>query len=69
MPAKTPQPIVDQMAAWLNQIIADPETRQFLATSIPSEPFPGNPASLLAYLKDDIPRWAEAYRLSKIEPQ
>ena len=68
-PAKTPQPIVDQMATWLNQIIADPETRQFLATSIPSEPFPGNPASLLAYLKDDIPRWAEAYRLSKIEPQ
>jgi tripartite-type tricarboxylate transporter receptor subunit TctC len=68
-PAKTPQPIVDQMAAWLNQIIADPETRQFLATSIPSEPFPGDPASLLAYLKDDIPRWAEAYRLSKIEPQ
>jgi tripartite-type tricarboxylate transporter receptor subunit TctC len=68
-PARTPQAIVEQMAAWLNQIIADAETRKFFATAVPSEPFPGTPASLVAYLKDDIPRWAEAYRLSRIEPQ
>jgi tripartite-type tricarboxylate transporter receptor subunit TctC len=68
-PAKTPQAIVDQMATWLNAILDDPETRQFFATAVPSEPFPGTPASLVAYLKDDIPRWAEAYKLSKIEPQ
>jgi tripartite-type tricarboxylate transporter receptor subunit TctC len=67
--ARTPQPIVDKVAAWLNQILNDPNTRQFFTTAVPSEPFPGTPASLVAYLKDDIPRWAEAYRLSKIEPQ
>jgi hypothetical protein len=43
--------------------------RQFFATAVPSEPFPGTPASLVAYPKEDIPRWAEAYKLSKIEPQ
>lgn len=68
-PARTPQPIVDKVAAWLNQILNDPDTRQFFATAVPSEPFPGTPASLVAYLKEDIPRWAEAYKLSKIEPQ
>ena len=68
-PARTPQPIVDKVAAWLNQILNDPDTRQFFATAVPSEPFPGTPASLVAYLKEDIPRWAEAYKLSRIEPQ
>jgi hypothetical protein len=58
-----------EMAAWLNQILNDPDARQFFATAVPSEPFPGTPASLVVYLKEDIPRWAEAYRLSKIEPQ
>ena len=56
-------------AVWLNQIVNDPDTRQFFATAVPLEPFPGAPASLVAFLKEDIPRWAEAYRLSKIEPQ
>jgi hypothetical protein len=33
-----------EMAAWRNQIRNDPDTRQFFATTVPSEPFPGTPA-------------------------
>ena len=31
--------------------------------------FPGTPESTLAYLKQDIPRWAEVFKIAKIEPQ
>jgi tripartite-type tricarboxylate transporter receptor subunit TctC len=68
-PAKTPAPIVDQTSKWLNQILADPATKEFLAKAAPADPFPGTPESTYEYLKQDIPRWAELYRLTKIEPQ
>ena len=61
--------ISGSLAAWRDQILNDPDTRQFFATAVPSEPLPGTPASLVAYPKEDIPRWAKAYRLSKIELQ
>jgi tripartite-type tricarboxylate transporter receptor subunit TctC len=68
-PAKTPRPIIDKVAAWLNDALTDPETREFLAKAAPSDPFPGTPESTLAYLKQDIPRWAEVFKLARIEPQ
>jgi len=68
-PAKTPQPIVDQTAKWLNEILASPETQEFLAKNAPSEPFPGTPESALEYLKADIPRWAEMFTIAKVDPQ
>jgi tripartite-type tricarboxylate transporter receptor subunit TctC len=68
-PAKTPRLIIDKVAGWLNEALADPETREFLAKSAPSDPFPGTPESTLAYLKQDIPRWAEVFKIAKIEPQ
>ena len=68
-PARTPQPIVEQMARWLNQILADPDTKKFFSESAPAELFPGSPESLRAYLAQDIPRWAEVFKLAKIEPQ
>jgi tripartite-type tricarboxylate transporter receptor subunit TctC len=68
-PANAPQPIVAQMATWLNQILADADTKQYFSGAAPAELFPGSPDSLAEYLKQDIPRWAEAYRLAKIEPQ
>jgi len=68
-PAKTPRPIVDKMASWLNQILADPEVKTFFASKAIAEPFPGTPESAYEYLKQDIPRWAEVFRLAKIEPQ
>lgn len=68
-PAKTPQPIVDQMAAWLNQILADRETKEHFAKSAVADPFPGSPGSLHDYLKQDINRWAAVLKLAKVEPQ
>ena len=68
-PAKTPQAIVDKMEAWLNQILAQQETKDYFGKTAPADLFPGTQASLLQYLKDDIPRWAEVYKLAKLEPQ
>jgi tripartite-type tricarboxylate transporter receptor subunit TctC len=68
-PAKTPRPIVDKTAKWLNEILADPETKEFLAKTAPADPFPGTPESTYEYLRQDIPRWAELYKLAKIQPQ
>lgn len=68
-PAKTPAPIVNKMSEWLNQILADQETKDYFSKGAIAEPFPGNPDSLQAYLKQDIPRWAEVFKLAKVEPQ
>jgi tripartite-type tricarboxylate transporter receptor subunit TctC len=68
-PAKTPAPIVNKMSEWLNQILADQETKDYFSKGAIAEPFPGNPGSLQAYLKQDIPRWAEVFKLAKVEPQ
>jgi tripartite-type tricarboxylate transporter receptor subunit TctC len=68
-PAKTPQAIVDRMQVWLNEILTEPETKEYFGKTAPADLFPGTADSLLQYLKDDIPRWAEVYRLAKIEPQ
>ena len=68
-PANTPKPIVAQMSKWLNEILADPVSREQLIKLAPSDPFPGTPESTYEYLKQDIPRWAELFRLAKVEPQ
>ncbi len=68
-PANTPRPIVDTAAKWLNDTLTDPATREHFAKVAPADPFPGTPDSLYEYLKQDIPRWAEVFRLAKIDPQ
>jgi len=68
-PAKTPRPIVDKTSEWLNSILADEETKQFFSKGAIAEPFPGNPESLREYLSQDIPRWAEVFKIAKIQPQ
>ena len=68
-PANTPKPIVDKVSVWLNEILADPATKEHFAKVVPADPFPGTPESTLDYLKQDIPRWAEVFKLAKIEPQ
>ena len=68
-PANTPQPIVNQVAQWLNQILDSQAGKNFLSKIATADAFPGTPASLDAYLRADIPRWAAIFRMSKIEPQ
>jgi tripartite-type tricarboxylate transporter receptor subunit TctC len=68
-PANTPRPIVDTAAKWLNDALADPAVQEHFAKVAPADPFPGSPESLREYLRQDIPRWAELFRLAKVEPQ
>jgi tripartite-type tricarboxylate transporter receptor subunit TctC len=68
-PANTPKAIIEQTSKWLNEILASQETKDYFAKTAPAEPFPGSPESCAEYLKADIPRWAELFKLAKVEPQ
>lgn len=68
VPAGTPKPIVDQLAAWFNQITASEETRKFLE-NLATDPFPGSPESMAALIQVEIEQWGRYVRLAKIEPQ
>jgi tripartite-type tricarboxylate transporter receptor subunit TctC len=68
VPAGTPKPVVDKLAAWFNQITATEETRKFLE-NLATDPFPGTPESMAALIKLEIDQWGRYVRLAKIEPQ
>ena len=68
VPAGTPRPIVERLAAWFNEINGDAETRTFLARQA-AEAFPGTPESMAELLKSDIERWGRYVKLAKIEKQ
>jgi tripartite-type tricarboxylate transporter receptor subunit TctC len=68
VPAGTPQPVVDKLAAWFNQITASDETRKFLE-NLATDPFPGSPESMAALIRIEIEQWGKYVRLAKIEPQ
>jgi tripartite-type tricarboxylate transporter receptor subunit TctC len=68
VPAGTPRPIIDKLAAWFNQITAAEETKQFLARAA-LDAFPGTPESMAALLKTEVERWGGFVRLAKIKPQ
>ena len=68
VPAGTPKPVVDKLAAWFNQITASEETRKFLE-NLATDPFPGTPESMAALIKLEIEQWGRYVRLAKIEPQ
>jgi tripartite-type tricarboxylate transporter receptor subunit TctC len=68
VPAGTPKPVVDKLAAWFNQITASEETQKFLG-NLATDPFPGTPESMAALIKLEIEQWGRYVRLAKIEPQ
>jgi tripartite-type tricarboxylate transporter receptor subunit TctC len=68
VPAGTPQPIVDKLAAWHRQINALPETREKLIL-FGMDPLEGDAAAMAARIKSDTAKWAEFVKLAKIEPQ
>jgi tripartite-type tricarboxylate transporter receptor subunit TctC len=66
-PTGTPRAIVDQLAAQLEKLKADPATRDKLKT-ISLEPLPpSTPDSFAAYIKAEIDRWAVIVRNSGAE--
>lgn len=68
-PAHVPKAIVDQLAAQIAKMVADPATRDKLAM-ISLEPLTGStPESFAAYLKTEIDRWAVIVKNSGAEAE
>ena len=66
-PAGTPRAIVDQLAAQLGKLMADPATRDKL-TALSLEPLPpSTPDSFAAYIKTEVDRWAVIVKNSGAE--
>jgi tripartite-type tricarboxylate transporter receptor subunit TctC len=67
-PAGTPKPVIDKLAAWVNQISESPEGKEFLARN-GMDPFTGSPESANALLKSDTVKWAEYVKKAGIQKQ
>ena len=65
-PKGTPKPILDKLEAWMNEVVKDPETDQFLANT-GNDSFPGNQQSVRALLEREIKAWEGYVNLAKIE--
>jgi tripartite-type tricarboxylate transporter receptor subunit TctC len=66
-PAGVPRPIIDQLAAQIARLVADPATRDKL-TRIALEPLAGStPDGFAAYIKSEVGRWADIVRNSGAE--
>jgi tripartite-type tricarboxylate transporter receptor subunit TctC len=68
VPAGTPQPIVEKLAGWFNEITAAEDTRRFFAR-FAFDSFPGSPGQMQALMASDAERWRRYAALAKIEPQ
>jgi tripartite-type tricarboxylate transporter receptor subunit TctC len=67
VPAGTPPPIIDKLAAWHRQIGATPEAKKALL-AFGMDPLDGDAAAMAALLQRDIARWAGFVKLAKIAP-
>ena len=66
-PAGVPQPIVEQLAAQITKLVADPATREKL-TALSLEPLTGStPDSFAAFVKTEVERWAAVVKASGAE--
>ena len=68
LPQGAPQPIVDKIGGWLNDIVKQPETKTFL-NGIGAEPWLGDQKTLTAHVPADLKLWGDIIKLAKIEPQ
>ncbi len=68
LPPNAPQPVVDKLESWFNQIVAMDDTKTFL-TKVSAYAFPGNAEFLAEFLRKEIKRWGELIKLANIEPQ
>jgi tripartite-type tricarboxylate transporter receptor subunit TctC len=66
-PAGLPRPIVDQLAAQIGKLVADPATRdKFKAMALEPLP-PSTPDSFAIYVKTEVDRWAAIVKSSSAE--
>ena len=68
-PAGTPRDVVDELAAQIGKMLADPATSERFAR-LAVEPLPGStPDSFAAYIKTEVERWATIVKNSGAEAQ
>jgi tripartite-type tricarboxylate transporter receptor subunit TctC len=68
-PAGVPRGIVDQLAAQIGKLVADPATHDKLKT-IALQPLPGStPDSFAAYVRTEVDRWAAIVKSSGLKPE
>ena len=67
VPAGTPPPIIDKLAAWHRQIGATDDAKKALL-AFGMDPLEGDAAAMAALLKRDIARWAQFVKFAKIAP-
>jgi tripartite-type tricarboxylate transporter receptor subunit TctC len=67
LPAGTPQPIVDKVAGWMNQMARTPEAAKFLDT-LAALPVLDNPQEMTARLQRDRGVWDQLAVAAKLEP-
>lgn len=67
-PVGTPQPILDKLAGWTNDITKSDETQKFLI-STGATPFVSTPADYKSKFETALTAWAEAVKLANIEAQ
>ena len=65
VPAGTPKPIVDRLAAEIQAAVKDPDTRARLV-KLGAEPVGGTPAEFAAFLAVQTKRWAQLIQANKI---
>jgi tripartite-type tricarboxylate transporter receptor subunit TctC len=68
VPLATPKPVVEQINAWINQILTSEEGKKFLI-DVGSMPWVSTPEEGQARLAKDIRDWVEYVRVAKLTPQ
>jgi len=66
VPAHTPAPIVDQLAAEIRHALASPELRKHLETE-GAQPVDMGPAEFAKLIRTEIDRWAKVIRAANIQ--
>ncbi|MGZ3410933.1 MAG: Bug family tripartite tricarboxylate transporter substrate binding protein [Xanthobacteraceae bacterium] len=67
-PKGTPKPIIDQMHAWLDQIVKSPEAKEFLAAN-GADPLPNSVEGTQDLIKADYDKWERIAKAAKLEKQ
>ncbi len=67
-PKGTPQPIVNKMHGWLDEIVKSPETKEFLAKN-GADPLPNSVAGTNALINSDYDKWEMIAKAAKLEKE